>query len=46
VHYLMRLGISVTPVSDITATLCEGRGLSRSTLARGGKADIAGRPSR
>ena len=43
--YLMRLGISVTPVSGITATPASA-GLSRSTLERGGKADIAEGPSR
>jgi hypothetical protein len=45
VRYLMRLGISVTPVSGITATPASV-GLSRSTLERGGKADIAEGPSR
>jgi hypothetical protein len=43
VHYLMRLGISA--VSGITATPASA-GLSRSTLERGGKADIAEGPSR
>ena len=45
VHYFDAAGYPSNPVSGITATPASA-GLSRSTLARGRKADIARRPIR